>query len=68
MNIENSKGLGQNDTTPDDEAQRRDDLERDLEDVEEQRSAQRTRGGAAEQFTAPGGEGQRYRPRIMHDE
>jgi hypothetical protein len=68
MDTEDSKGHGQDDTAQEDDAQRRDDLERDLEDVEERRSAQRTRGSAAEQFTAPGGEGQRYRPRTMHDE
>jgi hypothetical protein len=36
--------------------------EQALEDVEEHRSAQRTRGGGGEQFTAPGGEGQQYKP------
>jgi hypothetical protein len=44
-----------------DEAAQRAQVEKDLEGVEEDRSGQRTRGGGAEQFTAPGGEGQRYK-------
>jgi hypothetical protein len=37
-------------------------LEKDLECVEEDRSSQRTRSGGGEQFTAPGGQGQQYKP------
>jgi hypothetical protein len=50
----------------DDESERA-RLERELESVEEDRSGQRLRGGGGEQFTAPGGEGQQYRPRFDKD-
>jgi hypothetical protein len=45
-----------------DEASIRARQEKERERVEEDRSSNRTRNVGAEQFTAPGGEGQQYKP------